>query len=124
MSAPERFEIVAERGFYRPAGCVSLEGAVELITTAITFTRARGLTELVANGLELTGFGPPNLGERFFLAVQWATAGRGVVRLAVVVRPELIDSEKFGVMVARNRGLVCDVFTSEAEAVAWLEGLK
>jgi hypothetical protein len=42
----------------------------------------------------------------------------------LVVRPELIDSERFGVIVARNRGLVCDVFTAEADAVAWLDSLK
>jgi hypothetical protein len=32
----------------------------------------------------------------------------------------LIDPARFGVTLARNRGLMLDVFTSEAEALAWL----
>jgi hypothetical protein len=34
----------------------------------------------------------------------------------------MIDPAKFGVTVAANRGLVSNVFTTEAEAVAWLDG--
>jgi len=33
----------------------------------------------------------------------------------------MIDPQKFGVTVALNRGLICDVFTTEAEAIAWLD---
>jgi hypothetical protein len=38
----------------------------------------------------------------------------------MVVRPELMDPERFEVTVARNRGLVGNVFHSEKEALAWL----
>ena len=33
---------------------------------------------------------------------------------------EMIDSQKFGITAARNRGLRIEVFTSEDEAVTWL----
>jgi hypothetical protein len=42
------------------------------------------------------------------------------VKCALVVRPELMDPEKFEVTVATNRGMIGNVFDSEKEAVAWL----
>ena len=72
----------------------------------------------------LIGFPPPTLMERFDFAVQWAGAAEAGICVAVVARPEMIDPHKFGVTVARNRGLIADVFTSEADALAWLESLQ
>jgi len=72
---------------------------------------------LVATGLD--GLPVPTTWERFSLAEEWAQAARGV-KVAVVC-PRLIDPARFGVTLARNRGLMLDVFTSEAEAaLAWL----
>ena len=46
---------------------------------------------------------------------------RHVVReVALVARSELIDPQKFGATVARNRGFHADVFVSEDLAVTWL----
>jgi len=42
--------------------------------------------------------------------------------MAMVIRAEYIDPEKFGVTVARNSGLNTDVFAQEPEALAWLQG--
>jgi len=39
----------------------------------------------------------------------------------VVVRAEMIDPEKFGILVARNAGLDANVFADEAEALSWLK---
>jgi hypothetical protein len=39
----------------------------------------------------------------------------------MVARPELIDPEKIGVLMAQNRGATGDVFTTEAAALAWLD---
>jgi hypothetical protein len=36
----------------------------------------------------------------------------------------MIDPRKFGVTVARNRGLVSNIFTTEAEARVWLDAKK
>ncbi len=72
---------------------------------------------LVATGLD--GLPVPTTWERFSLAEEWAQAARGV-KVAVVCPGQLIDPARFGVTLARNRGLMLDVFTSEAEALAWL----
>jgi len=41
-----------------------------------------------------------------------------------VARPELIDPEKFGRTVAANIGFATEVFTTEQEALLWLQGIK
>jgi hypothetical protein len=42
------------------------------------------------------------------------------VVMAAVAAEEMIDYEKIGVRIARNRGMLCDVFANEQEALAWL----
>ena len=51
---------------------------------------------------------------------EWAAAAKGAVRLAMVVQAELIDPQNFGVLAARNAGLIGNVFTEEPQARAWL----
>ncbi len=51
---------------------------------------------------------------------EWAAAAQGALRLAMVLQAELIDPQKFGMVAARNAGLVGDVFTEEPQARAWL----
>jgi hypothetical protein len=55
------------------------------------------------------------------MMTRWAAAAQGLVKVAVVTKPEMIDAQKFGVTVAANHGLALDVFTSEEEALAWLQ---
>ena len=43
------------------------------------------------------------------------------MRVALVARPELIDPQKIGVLMFQNRGGNGDVFTNEADAIAWLD---
>lgn len=99
---------------------MSFEAAAELITVAIAHARAHGIKELLVNATGLTGFGPPNLSERYFMVDNWARVARGAIRMAMVVRPEFIDPQKFGVTVALNRRLIADMFELEAPALAWL----
>jgi hypothetical protein len=118
--APDYFEVVEGRGYFRPVGSTSLEAAAELITVALAHARARGIKELLVNATGLTGFEPPSLSERYFIVENWARVARGAVRVAMVLRPEYIDPQKFGVTVAFNRRLVADVFELEGPALAWL----
>jgi hypothetical protein len=74
---------------------------------------------LLVDTTNLRGFPYPSTAERYFMGDQWASKSRGL-RLSVVARAELIDPEHFGVMVARNRGLLANVFSSEPEAIEWL----
>lgn len=53
---------------------------------------------------------------------RWAHAAQGKILMAIVARAEMIDQRKFCVTVAGNRGLFADVFTTEGEAAAWLDG--
>ena len=36
-------------------------------------------------------------------------------------RPEIVDHQKIGMLVAQNRNAIADVFTTEADARAWLD---
>ena len=115
------FEMTGTRAFYRPVGCVSFENAVSMVTQAILLANARDADDLLVNVFALNGFDPPSLAERFAMASEWAAAADRRLRFAMVAPPELIDPHKFGVTVARNRGLDVDVFTSEGDALAWLD---
>ena len=100
---------------------MSLDEAVEVVDVAIAHARDSGIARLMVNGTRVTGFDPPTLSERFFLVEKWAHTAKGKIRLAMVVRPEMIDPRKFGVTVAINRRLIADVFVAERPATAWLE---
>jgi hypothetical protein len=87
---------------------------------AITQAREAGHRKLLINTVLVTGFPPPSTVQRYALGEACAAAGRSAVQVAMVARPEMIDPDRFGMIVARNRGLFADVFTTEAEARAWL----
>ncbi len=120
MDTPQYFTLADGYACYRPVGQVSLQQGISLVSLAITYAREQKITRLLVDTLGLTGFEPPNTLERFMLGGQFARAAQGAVKVAMIARTELIDPKKFGLTVARNRGLIGDVFTSEAEALAWL----
>lgn len=124
MSASEHFETLESHTVFRSTGHVSLQEAVQRVTSAIAFAHEQSVRKLLVVTSALTGFESPGLGTRYFFIQDWARASRGVVRVALVARPEMIDPKKFGVTVARNRGFISDVFASEEEAAAWLQSLK
>ncbi|HLA74108.1 MAG TPA: hypothetical protein VK624_21575 [Steroidobacteraceae bacterium] len=115
------FEQIGKRGFYRPSARVSFEQAVEMVAGTMREARALGLNDLLVNTKGLIGFGQPSIFARHNLAVEWARAAGTNLRVAVVARAELIDPQKIGVLMAQNRGVAGDVFTNEAEALAWLD---
>jgi len=123
MRRPEHFEIDRDCAFFRPAGNVSLQQAVQMLACAIAFAREQEVPKLLAVTTGLTGFAPPNTLERYEFATQFAAIAGGAVRLALVAKPEMIDPQTFGLTVANNRGLISNVFTSEADALAWLQSL-
>ena len=120
----EGLEFAGQRGFFRPVGEGSFDKTKELVAAAITTARANNLRELLVNVSALTGFPVPSVTQRFYMVTQWAEAARGQVRVAVVARAEMIDRDKFGVTVAANRGMVSEVFLSEAEALAWFDAMS
>ena len=121
MNAPPFFEQVGSRGFYRPVAIVTFEQATEMVAESMRLARERGLVDLLANTHGLTGFATPSTFARYSLAVKWAESAGGALRVALVTRPEIIDPQKIGVLMAQNRGVNGDVFTNETDALAWLD---
>jgi hypothetical protein len=121
MNTLEHFEIAGKRGFYRPEGKVNYDLAVEMVATAMKHARTLGLESLLVNTDGLTGISPPSIFGRHALAVRWAEAAGASLHVAVVARPELVDPEKIGVVMAQNRGVSGDVFATEPAALAWLD---
>jgi hypothetical protein len=63
--------------------------------------------------------------ERYQMGAQAAVLGMGL-RMAMLARPDTMDPEKIGAVVARNRGLDAETFTDREKALSWLlvEGRK
>lgn len=121
MNTLAHFELVGKRGFYRPTGNVTFERAVDLVAEAMRHARALGLHDLMVNTTGFTGFPAPSIFARHALAVKWAESAGSTLIVALVARPEIIDPQKIGVLMAQNRGASGDVFPNEAAALAWLD---
>jgi hypothetical protein len=120
MKAPEHFEIVESHCCYRLTGHGTLLEAADKVIEAITFSREQGMPKLLIDTTNWTGHDSPDTLERYTVAEAFTEAARAAVKLAMVVRPELMDPDKFEVTVATNRGMKGNVFDSEKEALAWL----
>jgi hypothetical protein len=121
MQPPESFEVVGDRAYFRPTGVFSLDEAIALVDEAIVAAREHRARQILVNMLGTDGYPSPTIIERYLCVEDWAILAGGALQFALVVRPELIDRKRFGVMVAANRGLFADIFPTEAEAVAWLD---
>ena len=124
MEIPKFMEI--EKGYarFRPEGHGSLQEAVELVGQAIAFCYEHEIPKLLVDTTQLTGFLPPTITDRFFIAQNWAQKAKSMVIVAMVVPPEVIDPEKFEVLAAANAGQRAETFTSESETLAWLLSQK
>lgn len=120
MDVPEHFEIGEGHALHRPRGNVSFQEALELLSEAVVYCRENGIQRLLIDTTKLTGFGAPGTVERFSLGERLARDARAAVKVAMVGRPEVLDPSRFGITVARNRGLFSSAFSSESEALKWL----
>ncbi len=111
-------------GIYRPVGSVSFDELTTMIRDAVAFCAARHIRELLVDTTRTTGFNSPSTLQRFTAVESWAGVGMGRVRLAVIARAEHIDPRRFGVTVAHNRGLSSNIFSTEAQARAWLDAMR
>ena len=121
LNTLNHFEPVGRRGFVRPEGVVNLDQAVEIVAEAMRHARTLELTDLLVNTTGLSGFPTPHVFARYSLANKWAQSAGATLRVAMVARVELIDPQKIGVLMAQNRGVSGDVFTTESAAIAWLD---
>jgi hypothetical protein len=104
----------------RYTGEVTLWDAVKLVEEAMSRALKENTGRLLVNISALTGFPSPNLADRYFIARKLAQHAQGHLKLALVIRRQMIDPERFGVMVARNSGLITEVSDKEDDALAWL----
>ena len=129
MDKQRNFEIQKDYAVFRPTGRFSIGQAVDLVTQGIDFARALDVRKFLVDITNLSGFESPGVVLRYFLIHELGRAARGIVCLALVVRPEKIDSEraypqKIGTVVAAEIGFTADVFTTEEDALNWLGGVK
>ena len=117
------FEHVAKRGFFRPIAVVTFPQAVAMVAEAMRHARSLDLTELLVNTSGLTGFASPDVFARYEMVGQWVPSAGAVLKVAMVCRPEIIDPQKIGVVMAQNRGVAAEVFTNESAAIAWLDAI-
>ncbi len=61
----------------------------------------------------------PTMVERYELACHAVKVSAGL-KVALFSKPKFVDRNKFGILVAQNRGLIVDVFTERDKAVDWL----
>jgi hypothetical protein len=119
---PEFYQASPDYALYRPVAKVSVEGATELILQAVAFAREHKVRRLLIDGTQLSGYESLTVLERLNGSEQLADEAHGVMKIAIVTKPERIDFQRFGIVVAANRGLHVYVFTSAKEAEAWLAG--
>lgn len=113
------YEIIGDVAVFRSGGDRGLEEGVRLVKDVILRVKLAGITKLLVD-VSAVGFAPPTVADRHWLMTEWAGAGRGAVRLALLIRPEFMDPQHFGTAVARNRGLAFKAFLAEERAMQWL----
>jgi len=119
-SLPSDFDLEEGYACFHPAGNVSLEEAVMLCKQAILFARKSGIGRLLIDATQLGGFPSPSVGDRYWIARDFAFAAKALVTVSFAFQPYLLDPERFGVTVATNIGMKTNVFGTKTEALAWL----
>jgi hypothetical protein len=117
---PESLSV--EQRFVRFALCgyMELAEAVTLIGCVLAYCREQHQRRLLVDSTHLYGFGPPTIGERYRIALQWARIAGTEVVAAMVAGPELIHPERVIVHVAAREGFRSGAFTEESAARDWL----
>ncbi|MBS0320941.1 MAG: hypothetical protein JSR18_10410 [Proteobacteria bacterium] len=105
---------------FAPAGEFSLLSIVDAINQAIRYCREAGLPRLLVDATRVTGVAVPTLVDRFLAVEDWAESARGLVAVALVIRPEFIHPQRFGVKFAHHLGLLAEVSEHRDDALAWL----
>ncbi len=120
IDAPETLSFESDHAVFRLTGEYTFEKTVDLVDEAIAHCKKNEVPKLLVNLLGVTGFPSPTTVQRYLFATKWAATAVGHVTVAVVAPAELIDPDRIGVTISRNRGMEAQVFTDEAEGIAWL----
>jgi hypothetical protein len=118
------FEVVGDIACFSVSGEQDFVGGVHQITDAILRAKARGLDKLLVDITSIRGVEPPSVEMRFWLMGEWAKAGRGAVRMALVTRSEFISEDRFGIAFGMNQGFISNLFETRESGLAWLSGRR
>lgn len=116
------YTVIGDTAWFCASGPQELVDGVHQITDAILRTKAKGLGKLLVDITGVTGVDSPSVEMRFWLMGEFAKAGRGSVRVALVTRRELMSEERFGIAFGMNQGFVSHLFETREAALAWLSG--
>jgi hypothetical protein len=113
------FELKVDHALLRAAGPPTPDSLVALFREAMRLCQEARVTKLLVDLTQLTP-GPITTIHRFEFANGVAEFWDREIKLCLVLRPDQIDAEQFGRLVARSRGLRVGVVTSSNEGQRWL----
>lgn len=116
---PLLLELVGDIPVARLGPTHRIRRVTALVSDVIRRTVAHGHPHLLLDAVDVR-FGLPGVATRLSMVREWADAADGRLRVAVVLRRDCIDPDRFGVVAAGNFGLPGQVFDREADAIAWL----
>jgi hypothetical protein len=106
------------------AGIYSVAAFRDAFAQAFAIAAAAGRHAVLLDMRGVTG-GPPTMSERYELAVaatEMQASRKPRIRMAVLGHEPMVHPERFGEIVATNRGGDGRVFTDETLALQWLLG--
>jgi hypothetical protein len=116
----EHFEQKGAYARFCPVGHASFAEGIELISRAVLLCHRQRIKKLLIDSRGLPEFRPPEMAEQYALAERIAADAQALVTIAHVASLDWIRFGKFGLIVAKNRGLDVMNFRSETEALKWL----
>ena len=104
-------------------GRYSQKAMLSLFDEALETAAKKGRKAALVDVSDLRGT-PPAVFERFELGARFAEIQKSkekIIAMVIVGEEPMIDRQRFGEIVATNRGAIAKVFTDHDQAVAWLE---
>ena len=93
MATAEPLDIRNGLCIYRPRGKYSLVEAVNLVSAAIAYCRAKGAKSVLIDATGFEGLPIPTLVDRFLMVEDWAQHAEGTVVVALVAQHEYISAQ-------------------------------
>src|SRR6478672_4934176 len=117
--APASVTLEGTYACYKPEGEFTLEEITAAVDDAIIWCRRERIRGLLAD-VRKSVFERPTVAQRFTFISRWADLAGPSVVIAVCANPAMILEDKFGVVIANNRGMIADAFSGIDEATKWL----
>ena len=119
MSVQQQIEEMPGYLSAKLTGACAAEGAWRQFKTIAERCKCANKNKLLLDFTECHG--DISLADRYFFVESARIFARyKVIKAAYLARPEQVDSQKFGEMVARNRWINVRIFTNVKDAEEWL----